>query len=130
MTTNETTKITFETAEEYEAQCRIMEESGLDKASRAIWEACKADAEKFWEFEERIRDRAWTNAETHARNHNRKFVAVLDTYRKAFEAIGCRLDYETDWSDPCERVHTVRATSIYGGTLGYLRSYGHDKWWN
>lgn len=123
-----TDAIAFDTPEEYEAQCRLMEEGGLDKASRAIWEACKADAEEFWRFEERIRDRG--RGDARARSHNRRFVAVLDTYGKAFEAIGCHLSYEIDMFDPCERVHTVSATGIYGNTIGHLRSYGHDGWWD
>lgn len=122
--------ITFATAEEYEVQCERMEKSGVDDASRAVWETVKADAEDFWKFEERIRDRTTSAREMRAKSHNRRFAVVLDTYKKAFEAMGCHLTYVTDWSDPCERIHTVRATGIYGNTLGCLHSYGHDNWLN
>lgn len=122
--------ITFDNHEEYEAQCERMRQSGIDDASRAVWEAVKTDAERFWKVENMIRDRAASPArDLRATNHNKRFSVVLDTYTKAFAAMGCALTYEQDWSDPCERIHTIKATGIYGNTIGYLRDLGHDKWW-
>lgn len=126
-TDNASNEITF-TNEEYLKQLDVIARDAADELARAIWESVKRDAEEYWKFEERLRNRKHPS-DLHIKSHNSKFVAVLDTYKKTFEAIGCTFNYDTDYTDPCERVCTVKATGIFGNTLGYLISYGNDSWW-
>ena len=118
--------IAFDTCEEYEAQCERCTQAGVDRAAREVWDALKAEAEEFWGFEERLRDRGRVDA---AKRHMRTFKAKLDTYERVFAALGAQLVVSTDWADPTERVWEIKVhgtDSVW--VSGCLRCWGKANW--
>lgn len=118
--------ITFDTCREYEEQCDRCTQDGLDQAARAMWDAVRDACEEWWGFEESLRDRGNKKG---ARSHNRRLAITLDAYAQMFDALGCRLSYAQDWTDPCEHVWEVRVSSTGGASVsGCLRSWAKPNW--
>lgn len=116
--------ITFATPEEYDAQCELCTQSGVDKAARKVWETLKAEAEHFWEQEDGFRANGGLPI-----GAMKSFKSKLESYKKVFEALGCRLEYQTDWADPAKRVWEITlASGEKTSASGCLRCWPKSNW--
>jgi hypothetical protein len=118
--------ITFNTAEEYEAQCKRMEEFGIDTAGNKVWEACKADMEGVWVIEDELRAcykrEANPEYQRRIRKGNRQARLMLEAYCNALQALGVELTWQLTVFDETEHIHKVTACRR-GYVVGCIASY-------
>ncbi len=118
--------IAFDTTDEYEAQCEIMTDYGIDIAGDRVWEACKADMEAAWENEDELRAlyKRESNPEyqRRIRKVNRQAKRTLETYGKALKALGVELTYKLTVFDETEHIHKVTACRR-GYVVGCIASW-------
>ena len=120
------TAITFKTTEDYEAQCKRMEEFGIDTAGNRVWEACKADMEAVWENEDELRAcykrESNPEYERRIRKGNRMAIRMLETYDKALQALGVELTWQLTVFDETKHIHKVTACRR-GYVVGCIASW-------
>lgn len=127
-TTNTTSPaITFDTCEEYEAQCERCTEAGIAEAADRIWEVVKADMDKTWKLEEQYRGFRCSEARKQAKRVNIQARRRLDTYASVLLPLGYKLSYFADKSDECHHIFDVKVTSD-NRVVGSLRCYLKDSW--
>lgn len=94
--------ITFDTIEEYEAQCDLCTQSGIREAGELIWDCARKEVESYWRREETIRNRGGLNI-----SGTKATKLVLRGYKDALEALGFFFKVTVDEYDSCERIHEV-----------------------
>lgn len=121
--------ITFDTTEEYEAQCDRCTEYGIDLAARKIWEAIKEDMEASWAKEEELRGYGCAEGNKAAKRTNLQAKRRLDAYTNAMKAIGYDLKVQVDPFDECKHIFDVVAFNTSENfTIGCIRSYSKANW--
>ncbi len=120
--------IKFKSGDDYERQCEQLIESGITEAAERIWQCVSAEMSTYWE-RERLYHMDFADDEYMHRScdyltHSQ--LGRLSAYKRALEALGCRLDVVTH-SIGYIRIHEVSLSQDRGG-LGCVRSWPRDEW--